>query len=76
MPGPLAIVVDHKDHVWVTSTNHFVHQFTSEGRFVCKVGGEGTGPGQFRLPHGLAFDGKHHLYVADARNFRIQKLAI
>ena len=76
MPGPLAIAVDHKDQVWVTSTNHYVHQFTAEGRFVRRVGGEGTEPGQFRLPHGLAFDSQHYLYVADARNSRIQKLAI
>jgi sugar lactone lactonase YvrE len=76
MPGPLAIAVDHKDQVWVTSTNHHVQQFTAEGRFVRRVGGAGSEPGQFRLPHGLAFDSKHYLYVADARNSRIQKLAI
>jgi DNA-binding beta-propeller fold protein YncE len=75
MPGPLAIAVDHRDQVWVSSTNHYIHQFTPEGRFVCRAGGEGSAPGQFRLPHGLAFDRKH-LYVADARNSRIQKLAI
>jgi DNA-binding beta-propeller fold protein YncE len=76
MAGPLALAVDHKDQVWVSSTNQYVHQFTPDGRFVCRIGGDGTEPGQFRLPHGLAFDSKHHLYVADARNFRIQKLAI
>lgn len=76
MPGPLAIAVDGKDQVWISSTNHYIHQFTPEGRFVYRMGGEGAQPGQFRLPHGLAFDGKHHLYVADARNSRIQKLAI
>jgi hypothetical protein len=76
MPGPLAVAVDHHDQVWLTSTNHYVHQFTNEGRFVRRVGGEGKEPGQFRLPHGLAFDSQHFLYVADARNSRIQKLAI
>ncbi|HET6325978.1 MAG TPA: NHL repeat-containing protein [Planctomycetaceae bacterium] len=76
MPGPLAIAVDYRDHVWVSSTNHYIHHFTPEGRFVCRVGGEGSAQGQFRLPHGLAFDSNHHLYVADARNSRIQKLAI
>jgi DNA-binding beta-propeller fold protein YncE len=41
------------------------------------MGGAGDQPGQFRLPHGLAFDRQHqHLYVADARNSRIQKLAV
>ena len=76
MPGPLAIAVDYKDQVWVTSTNNHVQQFTAEGRFVRRVGGEGSEPGQFRLPHGLAFDSQHFLYIADARNSRIQKLAI
>ena len=76
MPGPLAIAVDHTDHVWVTSTNHYVHQFTPDGRFIQRVGGEGSEPGQFDLPHGLAFDSQNYLYVADARNSRIQKLAI
>jgi len=76
MPGPLAVSVDHKDQVWVSSTNNYVHKFTPEGRFVCRFGGEGSETGQFRLPHGLAFDSKHHLYVADARNSRIQKLSI
>ncbi len=56
MPGPLAVAVDHHDQVWVTSTNHYLHQFTPEGHFVCRIGGEGAEPGQFRLPHGLAFD--------------------
>lgn len=76
MPGPLAVAIDHKDQVWITSTNAYVHQFTPQGQFVCRVGGEGKEPGQFHLPHGLAFDSTHHLYVADARNSRIQKLAI
>ena len=76
MPGPLAIAVDSQDRVWITSTNHYVHLFTSEGRFVQRFGGEGSESGQFRLPHGLAFDQQHFLYVADARNSRIQKLAI
>jgi DNA-binding beta-propeller fold protein YncE len=76
MPGPLAITVDHNDQVWVTSTNDYVHQFSSEGRYIGRVGGDGKEPGQFQLPHGLAFDSQHHLYVADAHNSRIQKLSI
>jgi len=76
MAGPLAIAVDPNDQVWITSTNNYLHQFTPEGRFICRIGGAGAEPGQFNLPHGLAFDSKHNLYVADARNSRIQKLAI
>lgn len=76
MPGPLAIAVDHRDQVWVTSTNHYVHQFTADGEYLLRVGGKGPEPGEFELPHGLAFDRQNFLYVADARNSRIQKLAI
>lgn len=76
MPGPLAIAIDHNDQVWVTSTNNYVHQFSPDGQFIRRMGGEGSAPGQFHLPHGLAFDREHHLYIADARNSRIQKLAI
>jgi DNA-binding beta-propeller fold protein YncE len=76
MPGPLAIAVDRRDQVWVTSTNHYVHQFTPDGRFVRRMGGEGKEPGRFKLPHGLAFDSQGSLYVADSRNSRIQKLAV
>ena len=74
--GPIAIAVNAKDEVWVTSTNHHVQQFTADGRYVRGIGGEGSEPGQFKLPHGLAFDGEGFLYVADARNSRIQKLAV
>ena len=76
LQGPIAVAVGSKDRVWVTATNHYVQQFTAEGRYVCRVGGLGSEPGQFRTPHGLAFDSHDHLYVVDSRNSRIQKLAI
>ena len=74
--GPIAIAIDAKDQVWVTSTNHHVQQFAADGRYVRGLGGEGSELGQFRLPHGLAFDSQQHLYVADSRNSRIQKFAV
>ncbi len=75
LQGPIAIAVDSKDQVWVTATNHTVQQFTADGRYVRGLGGEGTEPGQFRTPHGLAFDSRGFLYVLDSRNSRVQKLA-
>jgi len=35
-------------------------------------GGLGSEPGQFRTPHGLAFDSQGRLFVADRGNVRIQ----
>jgi DNA-binding beta-propeller fold protein YncE len=76
LQGPIAIAIDSKDQVWVTATNHYVQQFTGDGCYLRRLGGLGSEPGQFRTPHGLAFDSQDYLYVADSQNSRIQKLAI
>jgi DNA-binding beta-propeller fold protein YncE len=36
------------------------------------MGRIGTGPGEFRTPHALAFDSRGRLFVADRGNHRIQ----
>lgn len=75
MGGPIGICVDQKDRVWVSATNNRVQQFTNQGTFLRGLGGLGAEPGQFHLPHGLALDSHHCLYVADTMNWRIQKFA-
>ncbi len=50
-----------------------VSRYTKDGKFVSTFGTPGTGPGQFGgQMHGLAFDAKQRLYVADRGNSRIQ----
>ena len=39
----------------------------------CKAGTNGSGNGEFNLPHGVAIDGAGNVYVADSSNDRIQK---
>jgi sugar lactone lactonase YvrE len=73
--GPIAICVDRNDRVWVSATNNRVQQFTNDGQYLCGLGGEGTEPGRFHLPHGIALDSRGSLYVADTMNGRIQKFA-
>lgn len=73
--GPISLCVDRHDRVWVSATNNRVQQFTNDGKFLFGIGGEGTEPGQFHLPHGLALDSQGCLYVADTMNGRIQKFA-
>lgn len=73
--GPISICVDGQDRVWVSATNNRVQQFSNDGQYLCGLGGEGTEPGQFDLPHGLALDSRGSLYVADTMNGRIQKFA-
>jgi len=47
-------------------------KFTRDGTFIKSWGSLGTGPGEFRTPHGLAFDAQGRLFVADRGNVRIQ----
>jgi sugar lactone lactonase YvrE len=52
--------------------NARVVKFTKDGKFIKQWGQHGSGPGQFEMPHGLAFDSKGRLFVADRGNNRIQ----
>jgi len=52
--------------------NRRVVHFDKQGRFTKAWGEEGTGPGQFALPHAIAVDSQGRLYVADRNNARIQ----
>ena len=47
-------------------------KFSPEGEYIMEWGRIGDGPGEFRTPHGLAFDSQGRLFVADRGNHRIQ----
>jgi sugar lactone lactonase YvrE len=49
-----------------------ISKFTRDGKFVKSWGKLGSGPGEFRTPHGLALDDAGRLIVADRGNVRIQ----
>jgi DNA-binding beta-propeller fold protein YncE len=49
-----------------------VIKFDSDGEFVKTWGGEGTGPGQFNVPHSIVADASGRLYIADRSNQRVQ----
>src|SRR5580658_1009285 len=49
-----------------------VLKFDKNGNFKKSWGGLGTEPGQFNVAHGIAFDAKGLLWVADRENERIQ----
>jgi sugar lactone lactonase YvrE len=52
--------------------NARVIKFSKSGKFIKQWGGHGSAPGQFEMPHALAFDSKGRLFVADRGNNRIQ----
>jgi DNA-binding beta-propeller fold protein YncE len=49
-----------------------IMKFSREGKFIKEWGRIGSGPGEFRTPHALAFDSRGRLFVADRGNHRIQ----
>ena len=53
-------------------SNARIVKFTKDGKFIKAWGQRGKGPGEFDCPHGLAFDSKGRLFVADRSNNRIQ----
>jgi sugar lactone lactonase YvrE len=73
--GPIAVMVDCQDRVWVTSLNNRAQCFTPEGKLLMSIG-SGKAPGQLLRPHGMATDSRGSLYVADAGNQRIQKFSV
>ena len=52
--------------------NARVHRFAADGKLKTSWGTPGKGPGQFHLPHSIAFDDAGNLLVADRSNRRIQ----
>jgi sugar lactone lactonase YvrE len=52
--------------------NSRIVKFTKDGKFIKAWGKKGTGPGEFNLPHSLAFDSRGRLLVADRSIKRIQ----
>ena len=47
-------------------------KFSADGEYIMEWGIIGDGPGEFRTPHGMAFDSQGRLFVADRGNHRIQ----
>ena len=62
-------------HVYVSDGygNARVVEFDAGGTFVREWGEPGKGPGQFRLPHGIAIGPGGNVYVADRENGRVQR---
>jgi DNA-binding beta-propeller fold protein YncE len=77
LKGPIGICIDRKDRIWVSAVSGRVQQFTKDGKYLGGIGGkQGSGPGEFLAPHGVAVDGRAHLYVVDAYNHRVQKFVV
>jgi DNA-binding beta-propeller fold protein YncE len=70
---PTDIVVEPNGDFYVSDGygNRRIAKFDRQGRFQFEWGSEGSGPGQFALPHSVDRDKDGRLYVADRTNARI-----
>ncbi|HET7217482.1 MAG TPA: peptidyl-alpha-hydroxyglycine alpha-amidating lyase family protein [Vicinamibacterales bacterium] len=55
-----------------TGSNMRIVKYRSDGTFIKTWGKPGSAPGEFNVPHGLAFDSQGRLFVADRANNRLQ----
>ncbi|HEX3148013.1 MAG TPA: peptidyl-alpha-hydroxyglycine alpha-amidating lyase family protein [Gemmataceae bacterium] len=71
-PTNLALAPEGNLYITDGYGNARVHFFAPDGRLLFSWGEPGTGPGQFRVPHGIAIDKHGTLFVCDRENSRIQ----
>jgi streptogramin lyase len=75
MPSAVAVAPD--GNIFVAdghggNSNARIVKFSKNGKFVMTWGKKGSAPGEFNIPHALAFDSRGRLFVGDRGNNRIQ----
>jgi len=73
---PRDVATDPEGNVYVLDTSNYrVQKFSSDGHLLKAWGGEGSGPGEFNTPMGIAVNAEA-VFVADTYNLRIQKFTL
>ena len=72
--GPTDVAIAGNGDIFVADghVNSRIVKFSRDGVFVKAWGSRGTGPGEFNVPHTMAFDSRGRLLVGDRSNKRIQ----
>jgi DNA-binding beta-propeller fold protein YncE len=55
--------------------NDRVIKLNLEGQVLGRLGSHGKAPGKFDFPHNIAVDSTGAIYVAEIKNWRVQKFA-
>jgi DNA-binding beta-propeller fold protein YncE len=69
----IAFAPDERVFISDGYANARILEYRANGKRIREWGSPGTGPGEFRLPHGLTIDREGIIYVADRENGRIQR---
>ncbi|HNP23327.1 MAG TPA: peptidyl-alpha-hydroxyglycine alpha-amidating lyase family protein [Panacibacter sp.] len=72
MPTDVAVTKNGAFYVSDGYGNSRVAKFSADGKFLFAWGKEGSGPGEFNIPHGITLDENENVVVADRENRRVQ----
>jgi DNA-binding beta-propeller fold protein YncE len=72
LPADISFLPDGSFVVADGYGNSRVVKFDAHGKYLLAFGSNGSGPGQFKVPHSIAIDSQRRLYVADRDNQRVQ----
>jgi DNA-binding beta-propeller fold protein YncE len=72
------VALDSSNNIYVTEPEDedyysWVVKLTAGGLYLTQWGSDGSGPGQFKSPQGVAVDSSNDVYVADYADSRIEK---
>ncbi|AVQ00343.1 hypothetical protein C7S18_23890 (plasmid) [Ahniella affigens] len=68
------IALDRFDNLYVTSPLQArVHKYDSNGALIASWGSQGSAPGQFNTPYGIAVTTDDRVFVSDTLNHRVQQ---
>lgn len=73
--GTTDIAFGPNGHLFISDGygNARILEYSATGQRLREWGSAGSGPGQFKQPHGIAIDENGMLYVADRQNGRLQR---
>jgi len=72
-PWGLAYVAKHPAIYMCDGVNNRVVKLNTDGQILGVLGGPGKAPGKFDYPHSIAVDSTGAIYVAEIKNWRVQK---